>query len=159
EQGPWGHFTVHGLGVGDIDGDGRADFLTPYGWWKQPAPPSNALWEYHPFAFGRPGATQDQPGGAEIGVFDANGAGLNDVVTSLEGHGFGFAWYEQVRDAKGAISFVQHMIMDHFEDANAGGVTFTQPHAIAFADMNGDGLTDVIIGKRPMSHLSIWADP
>ena len=34
ERGPWAN---HGMGVGDINGDGRVDFLNAYGWWEQPA--------------------------------------------------------------------------------------------------------------------------
>ena len=34
EPGPWAN---HGSGVGDINGDGRVDFLNAFGWWEQPA--------------------------------------------------------------------------------------------------------------------------
>ena len=33
EPGPWAN---HGMGVGDINGDGRVDFLNAFGWWEQP---------------------------------------------------------------------------------------------------------------------------
>lgn len=36
-QGPWGRFT-HGLGWGDVNGDGRADILEKDGWWSSPLP-------------------------------------------------------------------------------------------------------------------------
>ena len=49
------------------------------------------MWKFHPTAFGR--------GGAEMAVYDVNGDGLNDVVTSLQAHGFGLSWFEQKRDA------------------------------------------------------------
>ena len=26
----------HGIGVGDINGDGRMDIVSPHGWWEQP---------------------------------------------------------------------------------------------------------------------------
>jgi hypothetical protein len=91
-------------------------------------------------------------------VYDVNGDGLNDVVASLEGHGFGLAWYEQKRDAAGKISFVEHMIMDNFLTKNAGDVIFTEPHATAFADIDGNGITDMITGKRSMSHFG-YTDP
>lgn len=32
------------------------------------------------------------------------------------------------------------------------GVAFTQPHALALADVNGDGLADIITGKRRWAH-------
>jgi hypothetical protein len=160
EPGPWGANIGHGLGVGDINGDGRMDYLNAYGWWEQPAKGSSQeLWTHHPENFGRWGHSQGGAGGAEIGVYDVNGDGLNDVVTALEGHGFGLAWFEQKRDSKGKISFVEHVIMDNFLTKNAGDVMFTEPHATAFADIDGDGLPDLITGKRSMSHLFTYADP
>ena len=47
-------------------------------------------------------------GGSEIGVYDVNGDGLNDVVTSLQAHGWGLAWFEQKRAKDGEITFVNH---------------------------------------------------
>ena len=158
--GPWGSYIGHGMGIGDINGDGRMDFVTAYGWFEQPpVGSSQTLWTFHPEAFGRWGHTQGGAGGAEIGIFDVNGDGLPDVVTSLEGHGYGLAWYEQKRDPSGKISFVKHTIMDNFLTNNAGGVIFTEPHATAFADMDGDGIPDLITGKRAMSHLFDYGDP
>ena len=57
------------------------------------------------------------------------------------------------------ITFVKHMIMDNFLTKNAGDVTFTEPHAVEFADMDGDGIPDMITGKRAMSHLFDYGDP
>ncbi len=160
EPGLWGVAIGHGLGVGDINGDGRKDFINSFGWWEQPAKgTAPGPWKWHPEEFGRRGMTQGGAGGAEIGVYDVNGDGLNDVVASLEGHGWGLAWFEQKRDTAGKISFVRHMIMDNFATKNAGDVTFTEPHATAFVDMDGDGIPDLITGKRSLSHLFGFNDP
>lgn len=159
EPGPWGVNISHGMGVGDINGDGLMDYTMAYGWWEQPKKGSGqTLWTWHPEPFGRWGASQGGAGGAEMGIYDVNGDKLNDVVTVLEGHGFGIAWFEQKRDASGKISFVRHLIMDSALDKNAGDVWFTQPHAATFADINMDGLPDMIVGKRHHSHFQ-YADP
>ncbi len=144
--------NAHGMGIGDINGDGRMDVVGPRGWWEQPpkgTPPGP--WKYHEANFGS--------GGAEMGVYDVNGDGLNDVVTSLAAHGWGLAWFEQKRDKEGVISFVEHRIMGDFSTQNAGNVTFSELHALTFADLDGDGVPDVIVGKRVFSHLESYTDP
>ena len=94
-----------------------------------------------------------------MGVYDVNGDKLNDVVTSLNAHGFGLAWFEQKRDAAGKISFVRHMITDDYSTKNAGDVAFSEAHGAAFADIDGDGIVDFITGKRYWSHLDTFLDP
>jgi hypothetical protein len=88
-----------------------------------------------------------------------NGDGLNDVVSAQQGHGFGLAWFEQKRDTIGNITFERHWIMNNWLDNNSGGVMFTEPHAFACADMDGDGIPDLVTGKRQFSHLDTWVDP
>lgn len=132
-KGKW-HKYSHGLGVGDVNGDGRMDMLLSDGWWEQPASTAgDPEWKCHPFKFAG--------GGAQMYAYDVNGDGLNDVITCLEAHKYGLVWWEQVRK-DGVISFVQHDIP----------AKFSQPHAIALFDMNADGLLDMVVGKRFWAH-------
>jgi hypothetical protein len=154
-----GPAIAHGIGTGDIDGDGRVDIVNPNGWWEQPAAGGapDQLWAYHPYAFGRYG--RNIVGGSVMAVYDVNGDRLNDVVTVLNPHGWGLAWFEQRRDAAGAISFERHMIMDDFGTENAGGVNFSQPHGSTFADVDRDGIPDFVVGKRYWAHQDNFMDP
>src|SRR3569833_480680 len=139
---PWQVVTVsdpglgaaHGMGTGDINGDGRKDIVNNLGWREgPPAGDTNGHWKFHAAPFGN--------GGAEMGVYDVNGDGLPDIVTGIMAHGWGLAWVEHQRTAQGEITFVRHDIMGDFSTAakNAGGVTFSESHGMAFGDGGGGG--------------------
>ena len=84
-------------------------------------------------------------------AYDIDRDGDNDVITSLAAHGYGLSWFEQVKKGN-EINFVQHEILSTKSDQKLAGVQFSQLHAVELADINGDGLKDIITGKRYWAH-------
>jgi len=149
-KGSWQMFT-HGIGSGDVNGDGRVDILDKDGWWEQPASATgDPVWKHHPFAFCK--------GGAQIAVYDVNGDGLNDVITGYSAHEYGLLWWEQMK-LNGEISFREHVILNKDASKDRYGVQFSQPHSLTLIDMDGDGLKDIITGKRFWAHGKGGPDP
>lgn len=142
----------HGIGAGDVNGDGRTDILTPRGWLEAPADPRAGSWVFHgdweainvplPVA-GAPSAPTTPPAAPrllELGfmhVVDVNGDGRNDVIAPA-GHNYGVFWFEQGETGRWTRRTIDS--------------AWSQAHASTLVDLNGDGRKDLVTGKRFMAH-------
>lgn len=125
----------HGNGLGDVNGDGRNDIVTPTGWWENPPRPTQDKWIWHPdYRF------EGGPASHPILVHDVNADGLNDIIIGAS-HTYGLAWLEQ-KHADGARTFVQH-----WAETDFGGF-----HTMAMGDLDADGRPDLVTGKRLFPH-------
>ncbi len=124
----------HGLGVGDINRDGRNDVIIREGWWEQPedARTTEKPWTFHKANLGEECA--------DMYAFDVDGDGTNDVISS-SAHRKGIWWYKQA-PGKPDPTFTRDFVLNDF----------SQTHAMHFVDINGDGKKDLVTGKRWWAH-------
>ena len=127
----------HGTGIADINGDGKADILTPHGWFEQ-VDADNDQWKWHG------DWTLGDPGFPILG-YDVNHDGKMDLIYG-QGHGYGLYWLEQA-GTPAQPKWVQHTIDE----------SFSQSHALLLVDVDGDGVPELITGKRYRGHSG--ADP
>lgn len=127
-----GDYKSHGIGFGDINGDGLGDFVVKNGWIENKG---DNQWAFHPdFDMG-------QYASIPIIVADLNGDGKNDLIAGTA-HNYGIYWYEQQIDAEGKRSFKKHVIDE----------AASQYHELVWADITGDGRPELITGKRYRAH-------
>lgn len=122
----------HGLGWGDINGDGLKDVMIIGGWWEAPKDMKTSPWTFHEANLGYPCS--------QMLTYDFDNDGDADVVSG-SAHNYGLWWHEQVKGNNGP-SFVRHVIDS----------TFSELHSVVLKDVNNDGLPDFITGKRFFSH-------
>lgn len=120
----------HGLGFGDVNSDGRKDFVLADGWLEAPAQPMMQAWKWHP---------DFELGSASISIIvtDLNKDGRSDLIVG-NGHGYGLDWYEQQQNSK----WIKHAIDPHN----------SQYHTLEWADITGDGIPELLTGKRYRAH-------
>lgn len=128
----------HGLGVSDMNSNGRNDIIVKEGWWESPEDPRSPDWKFHPANLGE--------ASAQMYAHDFNGDGMKDVLSS-SAHELGVWWHQQIKDQNGEVSWKTHYIDS----------TYTQTHGVAFVDVNSNGLPDFITGKRFFAHMG--SDP
>ena len=126
----------HGMGFGDINGDGKQDILFGNGWYECPKDgPFSGPWTLHD-DFKLPHAS------CPVLILDLDGDGRNDFIYG-NGHNYGLYWYQQLApQPDGATTWRQHLIDDKF----------SQSHALAWEDIDQDGKPELITGKRYYAH-------
>jgi hypothetical protein len=123
-------FDGHGIGYGDLNGDGRGDILTINGWLEAPANPGNGQWKAHQ-------SWEIRHASIPMPVYDVDGDGDVDFLYG-DGHDYGLYWMEQT----GPDRWSNRLIDD----------TWSQSHNLELIDLDLDGNIELVTGKRLRGH-------
>ncbi|MEM7391148.1 MAG: VCBS repeat-containing protein, partial [Verrucomicrobiota bacterium] len=129
------HRFAHGLGVGDINGDGRNDVMWKGGWFEQPEDGEKTTepWTHH--------ATKIVGDNcADMYVVELDGDQRNDVF-STSAHGRGVYFSKQTGDKAGP-TFQTTKLDDRIYET----------HSLNYIDINRDGKKDLVTGRRFFAH-------
>ncbi len=124
----------HGLGCGDIAGNGRVDIVLEDGWLEAPKDTYGGEWKWHPGLQIGPRAS------IPILVVDVTGNGINDLIVG-SAHDYGLDWIEHTIE-DGQHGWIKHPI-DPFN---------SQYHDMNWIDIDCDGACELVTGKRYRAH-------
>ena len=123
----------HGSGFGDVNGDGRGDYVGTKGWAEAPEDPRKGTWTWHAeFELGR----TSMP----IIVADVDEDGDSDLIYAI-GHDYGVYWEEQ-SIVDGKREWTKHLIDS----------TWSQGHSPLWVDLDNNGRKEFVAGKRYWAH-------
>lgn len=120
----------HGLGAADLTGNGQLDLLLHNGWLESPAEPWSAPWTFHP-------AWEFERASVPLLAYDFK-ANRKPIVIASEAHDYRFSWFGQ----EGSDHWIEHPI-DPFN---------SQYHDMRLCDVDGDGVPEIVTGKRYYAH-------
>ncbi len=125
----------HGLGFGDVNGDGRGDLVVASGWIEAPERPYQDAWTFHAdFDLGKVSIP--------IIVADVNQDGRPDLIAG-QAHDYGLDWYEQrLGQGTGKNEWIKHPIDPYH----------SQFHTMQWVDLDDDGQPELVTGKRFRAH-------